>query len=190
MLHIIPSPERLAPLTTVAGALLLKGIFLNRMENAGLIANQGFEGKSVHPLWLEPAPVSVSRPALNHDGPPQDHAARPAEHAHRVQNTYRRTAERGMWASERCLPLSSLSFESRFRSLRRPHFSQVLRCVQKGRVDNSVVYLVGIEVDRARETGSTKDGYFLGYQVLKCEPGRGFVCEEVCCFIRVNCSNM
>ncbi len=56
---------------------------------------------------------------------------------------------------------------------------QILRCVQKGRVDKSVVYLVGVELDRARESGSTKNGHFLGYKVLDCEPGRGFVCEEV-----------
>jgi hypothetical protein len=46
-------------------------------------------------------------------------------------------------------------------------------------VDDSVVYLAGIELDRPRESGSTRDGYFLGHQVVDCEPGKGFVCEEV-----------
>ncbi len=56
---------------------------------------------------------------------------------------------------------------------------QVLRGVQKGKVNDAVVYLVGIELDRPREGGSTRDGYFLGHQVVDCEPGKGFVCEEV-----------
>lgn len=55
----------------------------------------------------------------------------------------------------------------------------MLRSVQKGRVNQVIVYLVGIELDKPRDTGSTKDGYFLGYQVLDCAPGTGFVCEEV-----------
>lgn len=56
---------------------------------------------------------------------------------------------------------------------------QVLKSVQKGRVNSTVVYLVGIELDKPRESGATKDGFFLGHQVVECEPGRGFVCEEV-----------
>lgn len=46
-------------------------------------------------------------------------------------------------------------------------------------MNSAVVYLVGIELDRARDAGATKDGYFLGHQVVDCEPGKGFVCEEV-----------
>ncbi len=42
-----------------------------------------------------------------------------------------------------------------------------------------MVYLAGIELDRARLSGSTRNGDFRGVKVLECTPGRGFICEEV-----------
>ena len=60
-----------------------------------------------------------------------------------------------------------------------PPVHQILRCVQKWRVNKVVVHLAGIELDRARQTGSTRNGDFRGIKVLDCPAGRGFICEEV-----------
>jgi hypothetical protein len=57
--------------------------------------------------------------------------------------------------------------------------SQILRAVQKWRINKVAVHLAGIELDRPRAQGSTCDGVFQGIQVLPCEPGRGFICEAV-----------
>jgi hypothetical protein len=56
---------------------------------------------------------------------------------------------------------------------------QILRCVQKWRVNKVVVHLAGIELDRARQSGSTRNGDFRGIKVLDCPAGKGFICEEV-----------